>query len=55
MKAKSDIVLPLYLKYYLESAIGQYFIKSKQTGSSIIMISSAEIKKLPIFYIPIER
>lgn len=55
LKAKFNIIHPLYLKYYLESPIGQYFIKNKQTGSSIIMISSVEIKKLPIFYIPMDK
>ena len=45
---------PLYLKYFLESPLGIYLMRSKQVGSSIIMIKTSDIKSLPIPYIPLE-
>lgn len=55
IRANTKVLHPLYLKYYLESPLGQYFVKSKQSGSVITMINSVEIASLPIYYIPLEK
>jgi Type I restriction-modification system methyltransferase subunit len=54
IRPKLNAVHPLYLKYFLESPLGIYLMKSKQVGSSIIMIKTSDIRSLPIPYIPLE-
>lgn len=45
----NEDVLPLYLKYYLESPLGQFFIQNVQKGSSIKMINAADVKNIPFY------
>lgn len=53
LRADPRMILPHYLKYYLESPMGMYFVKSKQVGSSIVMINTKEVNAIPIPYIPL--
>ncbi len=55
LRANSKVIHPLYLKYYLESPMGMYLIKSKQVGSSIVMINTKEVNNIPIPYIPLHE
>lgn len=55
LRANPEVIHPLYLKYYLESPMGMYLIKSKQVGSSIVMINTKEVNDIPIPYIPLHE
>lgn len=46
---------PTYLKIFLESPIGQYYVKSSQTGSLVSVLSAKDIEKLTVPVLPIEK
>lgn len=55
LRTDSKVIHPLYLRYYLESPVGMYLIKSKQVGSSIVMLKTKEVCDIPIPYIPLQN
>lgn len=55
LQADSKLIYPLYLQYYLESPMGMYLIKSRQAGSSIVMLNKKEVNDIPIPYIPLQE
>lgn len=46
---------PTYLKIFLESPIGQYYLKSSQTGSLVSVLSAKDIQKLTVPSLSIEK
>lgn len=55
LQADPKFIYPLYLQYYLESPMGMYLIKSKQAGSSIVMLNKKEVNDIPIPYISLQQ
>lgn len=55
IRSKTEIVEPIYLKWYLESNQGRNDIKMELRGSSIQKISVASVRKLDIKLIDIEK
>lgn len=41
-------VNPYFIKAYLESPVGQYYIESKQTGSTIKVLSASDLYEIPV-------
>lgn len=41
-------VNPYFIKAYLESPVGQYYIESKQTGTTIKVLSASDIYEIPV-------
>ena len=50
-----DQVLPLYLKMFLESSVGQMLVKSFQRGTNVMNINPNDIGELEIPLIPFKR
>ena len=48
-------VLPLYLKVFLESPLGQLLVKSFQRGTNVMNINPNDIGELEVPLLPIER
>ena len=46
---------PRYLKYYLESPVGQAYLANRQVGTSIITLKNKDIEEIPIFLPPIKE
>lgn len=46
---------PTYLKIFFESPIGQYYVKSLQTGSLVSVLSAKDIEKLKVPLLPIDK
>jgi type I restriction enzyme M protein len=44
-----------FIKYYLDSPVGQYLIESRQMGSSIITLNIKDLEQIPIPLPPLER
>ena len=45
---------PYFVKYYLESPAGQFFLQSKQVGTSITTLTARDLEDIPIPILPIE-
>src|SRR5699024_10652807 len=43
---------PHFVKFFLDSPVGQYFIKSYQTGSMVTVLSTKDIEKILIPKMP---
>ena len=39
---------PRYIKEFLESPIGEYFIESRKSGTAVAMINSKDLKEIPL-------
>ncbi|WP_425058886.1 hypothetical protein SCACP_35340 [Sporomusa carbonis] len=51
----SEKVLPLYLKIFLESPIGQMLVKSFQRGTTVMNINPNDLGELEIPLLPLEK
>lgn len=55
IRLNKEIVLPYYLKTFLNSKIGQAEIKSIQTGTTIISITPNNLKEINISFLPLSE
>lgn len=57
LRAKPDLLDPVYLFYALQSDFGQAELKARASGTTVLGIKQSELRKvrLPIFTLPIQR
>lgn len=55
IRLNKEIVLPYYLKTFLDSKVGQAEIKSIQTGTTIISITPNNLKEINISFLPLSE
>ncbi|WP_042273442.1 N-6 DNA methylase [[Clostridium] dakarense] len=48
-------VNPYFIKAYLESPVGQYYIESNQTGTTIKVLSASDLYEIPVPMISVEE
>jgi len=46
---------PDFVKYYIDSPVGQHFIESRQIGSSIITLNIQDLESIPIPLLPLSQ
>jgi len=57
LRAKSDLLDPLYLFYALQSDFGQRELKARASGTTVLGIKQSELRKVrvPVFPLPTQR
>jgi len=45
---------PLFIKYYLESPIGKFFLQGKQVGTSIVTLTARDLADIPVPILPLD-
>lgn len=55
IRLNKEVILPCYLKTFLDSKVGQAEIRSIQTGTTIISITPNNLKEINVSYLPIDE